>query len=102
MTTHAVTAKRIDPNTGELTHVMWGQVNRDGSQWTIEPRIGTVLEVVDALTFGDTVVTVFEIEGGRVPGPHLRVTVDGHGRESIAIEPAELKAGRTIVDLPDC
>lgn len=102
MTTFAVTAKRIDERTGVVSHVMWGEVQSVRNEWVVEPHLEEAIRVVDALTFGDTVVTIFEVDGQRVAGPHLRVMVDAHGHESLVIEPTELQPGRTMLDLPDC
>src|SRR5579859_7492340 len=69
MTVHAITAVRLEPDSQRVTHVLWGQVSVNGEQFEVAPHESPVIEVVDALARGDTVVTVFPVEGQRVAGP---------------------------------
>ncbi|WMY10992.1 phosphatidylserine/phosphatidylglycerophosphate/cardiolipin synthase [Paraburkholderia phenoliruptrix] len=100
MTVHAITAVRMDRNSPRVTHVLWGQVSVSGEQFEVAPHASPVIEVVDALTRGDTVVTVFPLDGQRVAGPEVRRVVDEAGREGIEMVIADSDAGRTLADLP--
>ncbi|WP_061128398.1 hypothetical protein [Caballeronia catudaia] len=56
--------------------------------------------MVDALAKGDTVVTVFPLDGQRVAGPEVRRVVDEAAREGIETVVADSDAGRKLADLP--
>lgn len=100
MAVHAITAVRMDGNSQRVTHVLWGQVSVSGEQFEVAPQASPVIEVVEALAKGDTVVTVFPLEGQRVAGPEVRRVVDEAGREGIEMVVADTDAGRTLADLP--
>ncbi|MDR5763297.1 hypothetical protein [Caballeronia sp. LZ035] len=71
-----------------------------GEQFEVTPHTSSVIEVVDALAKGDTVVTVFPLDGQRVAGPEVRRVVDEAGRVSIEMVAADFNAGQTLADLP--
>jgi hypothetical protein len=100
MAVHAITAVRMDGHSQRVTHVLWGQVSVSGEQFEVAPQASPVIEVVEALAKGDTVVTVFPLEGQRVAGPEVRRVVDEAGREGIEMVVADTDAGRTLADLP--
>jgi|SRR6516225_9601779 hypothetical protein len=100
MTVHAITAVRLDRDSRRVTHVLWGQVSVSGEQFEVAPHESPVIEVVDALAKGDTVVTVFPLDGRRVAGPEVRSVVDEVGREWIETLPVDSHPGRTLADLP--
>ena len=100
MTVHAITAVRMDGNSERVTHVLWGQVSVTGDQFEVVPHASPVIEVVDVLAKGDTVVTVFPLDGQRVAGPEVRRVVDAAGREGIEMVVADSDAGQTLADLP--
>ncbi|CAG9207063.1 hypothetical protein BCAR13_1680012 [Paraburkholderia caribensis] len=100
MAVHAITAVRMDGNSQRVTHVLWGQVSVSGEQFEVAPHASPVIEVVDALAKGDTVVTVFPLDGQRVAGPEVRRVVDEAGREGIEMVVADSDADRTLADLP--
>lgn len=100
MAVHAITAVRMDGNSQRVTHVFWGQVSVSGEQFEVAPHASPVIEVVEALAKGDTVVTVFPSEGQRVAGPEVRRVVDEAGREGIEMVVADSDAGLTLADLP--
>ncbi len=100
MAVHAITAVRMDANSQRVTHVLWGQVSVSGEQFEVAPHASPVIEVVDALAKGDTVVTVFPLDGQRVAGPEVRRVVDEAGREGIEMVVADSDADRTLADLP--
>jgi hypothetical protein len=100
MTVHAITAVRFDQDSRRVTHVLWGQVSVSGEQFEVAPHESPVIEVVDALARGDTVVTVFPLDGQRVAGPEVRRVVDEAGREGIETVAMDSGPGRTLADLP--
>jgi hypothetical protein len=71
-----------------------------GEQFEVAPHESPVIEVVDVLARGDTVVTVFPLDGQRVAGPEVRRVVDEAGREGIETVDADAGPGRTLADLP--
>ena len=100
MTVHAITAVRLEQDSRRVTHVLWGQVSVSGEQFEVAPHESPVIEVVDALARGDTVVTVFPLDGQRVAGPQVRRVVDEAGREGIETVDVDSGPGRTLADLP--
>ncbi|EIF31819.1 hypothetical protein BCh11DRAFT_07357 [Burkholderia sp. Ch1-1] len=100
MTVHAITAVRLEPDSHRVTHVLWGQVSVSGEQFEVVPHESPVIDVVDALARGDTVVTVFPVDGQRVAGPEVRRVVDEAGRVGIETVAVDSGPGRTLVDLP--
>ncbi|MEM5373047.1 hypothetical protein V4C53_44675 [Paraburkholderia azotifigens] len=56
--------------------------------------------MADALAKGDTVVTVFPLDGQRVAGPEVRCVVGEAGREGIEMAVTDSDAGRRLTDLP--
>ncbi|CAE6840544.1 hypothetical protein [Paraburkholderia haematera] len=100
MTVHAITAVRLEPDSQRVTHVLWGQVSVSGEQFEVAPHESPVIEVVDALARGDTVVTVFPLDGQRVAGPEVRRIVYEAGREGIETVAVDSGPGQTLADLP--
>lgn len=100
MAVHAITAVRMDGNSQRATHVLWVQVSVSGEPFEVAPHASPVIEVVDALARGDTVVTVLPLDGQRVAAPEVRRVVDEAGREGIEMVIADSDAGRTLADLP--
>ncbi len=100
MTTHAITAVRVNEKTGRVTHVMWGQLAHDGTGYEVESRPAPVIDVVNALAAGDTVVTVFPVAGQRVTGPKVGLVVYPGGTEGVETIVDDRHPGRTVQDLP--
>ncbi len=100
MAVHAITAVRMDGHSQRVTHVLWGQVSVSGEQFEVAPHASPVIEVVEALARGDTVVAVFPLDGQRVAGPEVRRVVDEARREGIEMVVADSDAGRALADLP--
>ncbi|WP_321939725.1 hypothetical protein [Paraburkholderia sp. J8-2] len=71
-----------------------------GEQFEVAPHASPVIEVVDALAEGDTVITVFPLNGQCVAGPEVRRVVDEAGREGIEMVNADSDTRRTLADLP--
>ncbi|MFL9964905.1 phosphatidylserine/phosphatidylglycerophosphate/cardiolipin synthase [Paraburkholderia sediminicola] len=100
MSVRAITAVRLDQYSQRVTHVLWGQVSVNGERFEVAPHESPVIEVVDALAKGDTVVTVFPVDGQRVAGPEVRRVVDEAGREGIETLATDSGPGRMLADLP--
>ncbi|TCK44026.1 hypothetical protein B0G84_2374 [Paraburkholderia sp. BL8N3] len=99
MTVHAITAVQLDAGSQRVTHVLWGQVSVSGEQFEVSPHVAPVIEVVDALRRGDTVVTIFPVDGQRVAGPEVRSVESEDGQIGIEAVP-DPNPGRTLADLP--
>lgn len=100
MTVYAITAVRLEQDSQRVTHVLWGQVSVSGEQFEVAPHESPVIEVVDALAKGDTVVTVFPLDGQRVAGPEVRRVAYEAGREGIETVDVDSGPGQTLLDLP--
>ena len=94
---YGITAVRLED--GQVTQVMMGMVDPSLEHWDLRPAPTRLVEVVDRLVEGDTVVTLFPTESGRLQlGPEVQVDVLPHGVETLAL--AEEQPGRRLVDLP--
>src|SRR5258708_31283825 len=100
MTVHAITAVRLEQDSQRVTHVLWGQVSVSGEQFEVAPHESPVIEVVDALARGETVVTVFPVDGQRVAGPEVRRVVYEAGREGVKTMGVACRPRPTPVDTP--
>ncbi|WP_152565246.1 hypothetical protein [Caballeronia glathei] len=99
MAVHAITAVRLDAHSRTITHVLWGQVSVRGEQFEVAPHEAPVAAVVDALVDGDTVVTVFQVDGQRVAGPEVRPVVLESLKMGIETVP-DPHPRRTLANLP--
>jgi hypothetical protein len=95
---HVVTAVKFNAK-GVPVMLKMGQADGATGQWVSEPKEVTASDVADMLLSGDTVTTVFEVDGHRVAGPKLQYVNLVDGRETVAIE-GEPQPGRTLADLP--
>ena len=94
---YGVTAVRLEG--GQVTQVMMGMIDPSLEHWDLRPAPTRLVEVVDRLVEGDTVVTLFPTESGRLQlGPEVQVDVLPNGMETLAL--AEERPGRRLVDLP--
>ena len=83
----------------QIVGAMMGLVDANLRRWDLAPAPTRVVEVVDRLVEGDTVITVFPDEDGRLqPGPQVKVDVLAEGTETLAL--AEEPPGRGLRDLP--
>lgn len=94
MTTYAVTALRWD--NGQVVAAMMGEVKKEQTVFSAEPVHTQLIEVVDKIRGGDTVVLSFP---GALPGPGLRVETLADGMETIEAMPSELP-NKTLADMP--
>ena len=94
---YGITAVRMEA--GQVTWVMMGMISPDLGHWDLRPAPTRLVEVVDRLVEGDTVVTLFPTERGTLQlGSQVTVDVLPEGTETLAA--AEERPGRRLSDLP--
>jgi hypothetical protein len=94
---YGITAVRLEGN--QVTEVMMGMVDPSLEHWDLRPAPTRLVEVVDRLVEGDTVVTLFPTERGTLQmGPQVKVDVQPEGSETLSL--AEERPGRRLADLP--
>ncbi|MFC5474289.1 hypothetical protein [Paraherbaspirillum soli] len=102
MSTHVIEAVRFNAAGDRVEQVRWGRViptNGGPLAWDAKTSEQDVSLVVDALNFGDEVLTVFAVGPGTVLGPRVQVVIHEHGVEGIATVGHDMP-GRTLSDLP--
>jgi hypothetical protein len=83
----------------QVVEAMMGLIDATRSHWDLRPTPTRVTEVVDRLVEGDTVISLFPDDEGRLqPGPEVKVDVLPEGTETLAL--ADEKPGRSLKDLP--
>jgi hypothetical protein len=83
----------------QIVEAMMGLVDSSLEHWDLRPAPTRLVEVVDRLVEGDTVITLFPDETGELhPGPQVKVDVLSEGTETLAL--AEEAPGRRLNDLP--
>jgi hypothetical protein len=96
-TVYAITALRYDG--AQISDAMMGLVDPSLERWDLPPAPTRLVEVVDRLVEGDTIVALFRDEQGRLRmGPQVKVDVLPEGTETLAL--AEEMPGRRLTDLP--
>ena len=94
---YGITAVRMED--GHLSEVMMGMIDPSLEHWDLRPAPTRLVEVVDLLVEGDTVVTLFPTERGTLQlGPQVAVDVLPEGSETLVTE--EDRPGRRLIDLP--
>ena len=94
---YGITAVRLEGS--QVTEVMMGMIDPSLERWDLRPAPTRLVEVVDRLVEGDTIVTLFPTERGTLQmGPEVKVDVLPEGTETLA--PAEERPGRRLTDLP--
>lgn len=94
---YGITAVRLEG--AQITEVMMGMIDPSLDHWDLRPAPTRLVEVVDRLVEGDTVVTLFPTERGTLRmGPHVQVDVLPGGTETLAL--AEERPGERLSDLP--
>jgi hypothetical protein len=94
---YGITAVRMEGS--DVTEVMMGMIDPSLERWDLRPAPTRMVEVVDRLVEGDTVVTLFPTERGTLlMGPEVMVDVLAEGVETLAV--AEDRPGRKLSDLP--
>ncbi|MBI5276631.1 MAG: hypothetical protein HY854_09245 [Burkholderiales bacterium] len=83
----------------QIVEAMMGLVDSTLAHWDLSPTPARLVEVVDRLVEGDTVITMFPDEHGELhPGPRVKVDVLPEGTETLAL--AEEAPGMRLGDLP--
>lgn len=94
---YGITAVHWEGN--QIAEVLMGMIDPSLEQWDLRPAPTRLVEVVDRLVEGDTIVTLFPTERGTLQmGPQVKVDVLPEGTETLA--PAEEHPGRRLSDLP--
>ena len=94
---YGITAVHLED--GQICQVMMGMIAPSLEHWDLRPAPTRLVEVVDRLVEGDTIVTLFPTECGTLQmGPQVQVDVLPEGTETLA--PAEDRPGRRLTDLP--
>ena len=95
--TYGITALRYAGT--QIVEAMMGLVDATAARWDLRPSPTRGTEVVDRLVEGDTVISMFPDDEGRLqPGPEVKVDVLPEGVETLALD--EERPGRRIDDLP--
>lgn len=83
----------------QIVGAMMGLIDATQARWDSRPAPARVNEVVDRLVEGDTVISVFPDEDGKLrPGPEVKVDVLPEGTETLSLDRDE--PGRRLCDLP--
>lgn len=94
---YGVVAVRMEGS--HVSEVMMGMIDPGLEHWDLRPAPTRMVEVVDRLVEGDTVVTLFPTERGTlVMGPEVMVDVLPEGVETLSV--ADDQPGRRLTDLP--
>src|SRR3954463_9947545 len=94
---YGITAVRMEGT--HVSEVMMGMIDPSLEHWDHRPAPTRLVEVVDRLVEGDTVVALFPTESGTLQmGPQVKVDVLPEGTETLAA--AEDRPGRRLTDLP--
>lgn len=95
--TYGITAVRYAG--AQIVEAMMGLIDSSQKRWDLRPAPTRLTEVVDRLVEGDTVISLFPDDEGRLqPGPEVKVDVLPEGTETLALDPEA--PGRTLQDLP--
>ncbi|TWO73032.1 hypothetical protein FN976_02005 [Caenimonas sedimenti] len=94
---YGITALRYEGNM--VAEVMMGMFDAAMERWELRPAPTRLVEVVDRLVEGDTVISMFPTERGVLQqGPEVKVDVLPEGTETLAL--AQERPGQRLADLP--
>ncbi len=83
----------------QIVEAMMGLIDPTQTHWDLRPSPTRLTEVVDRLVEGDTVISLFSDDAGKLEaGPEVKVDVLPEGTETLAL--AEETPGRSLRDLP--
>lgn len=78
---------------------MMGLIDSGHDRWDLRPAPARIVEVIDRMVEGDTVISMFPDHDGRLErGPEVKVDLLPEGTETLAL--AEEEPGRSLDDLP--
>jgi hypothetical protein len=82
-----------------VVEAMMGLIDSAHQRWDLRPSPTRIVEVIDRMVEGDTVISMFpDDEGGFQLGPEVKVDLLPEGTETLAL--ADEAPGRSIDDLP--
>ena len=94
---YGITAVRLEGHL--VSEVMMGMIDPSLEHWDLRPAPTRLVEVVDRLVEGDTIVLLFPTERGTLTmGPDVKGAVLPEGTETLAA--AEERPGRRLKDMP--
>jgi hypothetical protein len=83
----------------QVVEAMMGLIDNTRARWDLRPTPTRIVEVVDRMVEGDTVISLFPDDaGGLQPGPEIKVDLLPEGTETLAL--ADNAPGRSLGDLP--
>lgn len=83
----------------DVVEAMMGLIDTGQDRWDLRPAPARLVEVIDRMVEGDTVISMFPDEkGGLRPGPEVKVELLPEGKETLVL--AEEAPGRSLRDLP--
>lgn len=83
----------------QVVEAMMGLIDKTRARWDLRPTPTRIVEVVDRMVEGDTVISLFpDKEGGLHAGPEIKVDLLPEGTETLAL--ADNAPGRHLGDLP--
>ena len=96
-TLYGITALRYAGN--HVVEAMMGLIDGAHDRWDLRPAPTRVVEVIDRMVEGDTVISMFPDEaGGLRAGPEVKVDLLPEGTETLVL--ADEGPGRKLGDLP--
>lgn len=82
-----------------VVEAMMGLIDSGHEHWDLRPAPARIVEVIDRMVEGDTVISMFpDDEGGLALGPEVKVDLLPEGTETLALD--EEATGRSLADLP--
>ncbi|HZY19117.1 MAG TPA: hypothetical protein VFE82_11605 [Ramlibacter sp.] len=95
--TYGITALRYAGS--QIVEAMMGLMDATAARWDLRPAPTRVNQVVDRLVEGDTIISLFPDDEGRLhPGPEVKVDVLPEGTETLSLD--DERPGRMLDDLP--
>ncbi|RYF35511.1 MAG: hypothetical protein EOO21_03955 [Comamonadaceae bacterium] len=95
--TYGITALRYAGP--RIVEAMMGLIDARSARWELRPAPTRVTEVVDRLAEGDTIISMFPDDEGRLqPGPEVKVDLLPEGTETLAFD--EDRPSRSLDELP--
>lgn len=83
----------------QVVGAMMGLIDSGHQRWDLRPSPARIVEVIDRMVEGDTVISMFPDEdGGFDFGPEVKVDLLPEGTETLALDVES--PGRSLGDLP--
>jgi hypothetical protein len=82
-----------------VVEAMMGLIDGAHQRWDLRPSPTRIVEIIDRMVEGDTVISMFpDAGGGLAPGPEVKVDLLPEGTETLALD--DEVPGRSLGDLP--